>query len=230
MLILTLITGSAQFRYLGLTLREVLGKITQKGHAPGSVSPFQAVATALTSTAGVGNIAGVATAIAIGGSGALFWLWVSGVLSMCTKFAEIVIALHSRETDESGGWRGGAMYSLHKLGLPWLGTVFARSCIRYREHGGGHLGRGQPAREVRRIDTRHGRRPVAITAAVILGGIRRIGEVAEIMVPAMAPFCLVGGLAILIRYAAEFRARCGSLSRERSLAPRRLADSRGRRG
>src|ERR671915_2451714 len=125
-LLLTLITGGAQFRYLGLTLREVLGKIAQKGHAPGSVSPFQAVATALASTVGVGNIAGVATAISLGGPGALFWLWVSGVLGMCTKFAEIVVALHYREPDASGQMRGGAMYILRKgLGLPWLGTIFA---------------------------------------------------------------------------------------------------------
>ena len=124
--LLTIITGGIQFRYLPLALREVLGKITQKSSAPGEVSPFQAVATALASTVGVGNIAGVATAISIGGPGALFWLWVSGVLGMCTKFAEIVIALHYRETDAAGQMRGGAMYVLRKgLGMPWLGTIFA---------------------------------------------------------------------------------------------------------
>src|SRR5687767_8636114 len=125
-LLLTIATRGAQFRYLALTFREVLGKITQKELAPGSVSPFQAVATALASTVGVGNIAGVATAIAIGGPGALFWLWVSGVLGMCTKFAEIVIALHYREPDAAGQMRGGAMYVLRNgLGMPWLGTIFA---------------------------------------------------------------------------------------------------------
>src|SRR5918999_2691988 len=120
--LLTIVTGGAQFRYLGFALREVLGKITQKSAAPGEVSPFQAVATALASTVGVGNIAGVATAISLGGPGALFWLWISGVLGMCTKFAEIVIALHYRETDPAGQMRGGAMYVLRKgFGLPWLG-------------------------------------------------------------------------------------------------------------
>ena len=84
------------------------------------------MATALASTVGVGNIAGVATAISIGGPGSLFWLWVSGVLGMCTKYAEIVIALHYRETDSTGTMRGGAMYILKNgLGMPWLGTVFA---------------------------------------------------------------------------------------------------------
>src|SRR5918995_2997779 len=125
-LLLTILTGGVQFRYLGLTFREVLGRVMQKSTEPGTVSPFQAVATALASTVGVGNIAGVATAISIGGPGALFWLWVSGVLGMCTKFAEIVIALHYRETDAAGQMRGGAMYILRKgLGLPWLGAVFA---------------------------------------------------------------------------------------------------------
>ena len=73
-MVLTIVTGGVQFRYLGLTLREVLGKLRTRSVGPGSVSPFQAVATALASTVGVGNIAGVATAIAIGGPGALFWL------------------------------------------------------------------------------------------------------------------------------------------------------------
>src|ERR671912_661647 len=125
-LLLTILTGGVQFRYLGVALREVLGKITQKSTAPGEVSPFQAVATALASTVGVGNIAGVATAISIGGPGALFWLWVSGVLGMCTKFSEIVVALHYREPDAKGIMRGGAMYVLRKgLGLPWLASIFA---------------------------------------------------------------------------------------------------------
>src|SRR3990172_9275522 len=124
--LLTVLTGGVQFRYLALALREVLGKITQKSTAAGEVSPFQAVATALASTVGVGNIAGVATAISIGGPGALFWLWVSGLLGMCTKFSEIVVALHYREPDASGAMRGGAMYTLKKgLGLPWLGWIFA---------------------------------------------------------------------------------------------------------
>ena len=101
-LLLTVVTRAVQFRYLGFALREVLGKITQRGGGQGNVRPFQAVATALASTVGVGNIAGVATAIYLGGPGALFWLWVSGLLGMCTKFAEIVVALHYREADASG--------------------------------------------------------------------------------------------------------------------------------
>src|SRR5690606_22369119 len=112
--LLTVLTGAVQFRRLGFALREVLGKLRARGAGQGSVSPFQAVATALASTVGVGNIAGVATALYIGGPGALLWLWVSGLFGMCTKYAEIVVALHYREPDANGTMRGGAMYTLKK--------------------------------------------------------------------------------------------------------------------
>jgi AGCS family alanine or glycine:cation symporter len=206
-LLLTIVTRGPQFRYLGLTLREVLGRITQKGGAPGSVSPFQAVATALASTVGVGNIAGVSTAIAIGGPGAVFWLWVSGVLGMCTKFAEIVVALHYREPDSNGVLRGGAMYTLRRLGLPWLGTLFA-ALVSLAAFGIGNMVQANSVADSLRAS--FGVSPqvtgvvlALITAAVILGGIRRIGEVTEFLVPAMALFYLGGGLLILVRYAAE---------------------------
>ncbi|HRT58704.1 MAG TPA: alanine:cation symporter family protein, partial [Candidatus Paceibacterota bacterium] len=125
-LLLTVMTGAVQFRRLAFALREVLGKVAQRGGGQGDVRPFQAVATALASTVGVGNIAGVATAIGLGGPGAVFWLWVSGLLGMATKYAEIVVALHYREPDAQGAMRGGAMYVLKKgLGMPWFGSVFA---------------------------------------------------------------------------------------------------------
>jgi len=209
--LLTVLTGAVQFRYLGFALREVLGKITQKRAGPGSVSPFQAVATALASTVGVGNIAGVATAIAIGGPGALFWLWVSGVLGMCTKFSEIVIALHYREPDASGAMRGGAMYTLKKgLGLPWLGTIFA-GLVSLAAFGIGNMVQANSVSDS--LHASFGVEPwvtgivlALLTAAVILGGIRRIGEFTEILVPAMALFYLGGGLIILVRFAAEIPA------------------------
>jgi AGCS family alanine or glycine:cation symporter len=206
--LLTIITGGVQFRYLPLALREVLGKITQKSAGPGEVSPFQAVATALASTVGVGNIAGVATAISIGGPGALFWLWVSGVLGMCTKFAEIVIALHYRETDASGQMRGGAMYILRKgLGMPWLGTIFA-GLVAVAAFGIGNMVQANSV--AASLQASFGVSPAlsgivlaALTAAVILGGIKRIGQFTEYLVPFMALFYLGGGLFILVRYAAE---------------------------
>ena len=121
-----MLTGFGQVRRLGFSLKEVLGKLRQHGGGTGSVRPFQAVTTALAPTVGVGNIAGVATAIFMGGPGSVFWLWLSGLFGVATKYAEIVVALHYREPDDSGTMRGGAMYVLKKgLGLPWLGAVFA---------------------------------------------------------------------------------------------------------
>jgi AGCS family alanine or glycine:cation symporter len=205
--LLTVLTGAVQFRYLGFALREVLGKITQKSPGAGSVSPFQAVATALASTVGVGNIAGVATAIAIGGPGALFWLWVSGVLGMCTKFAEIVVALHYREPDANGIMRGGAMYTLRRLNLSWLGTIFA-ALVSLAAFGIGNMVQANSVSDSLRAT--FGVAPeitgivlALITAVVIVGGIKRIGEFTEYLVPAMALFYLGGGLIILVRYAAH---------------------------
>jgi AGCS family alanine or glycine:cation symporter len=210
-LLLTIVTGGAQFRYLGFALKEVLGKITQKSAGPGEVSPFQAVATALASTVGVGNIAGVATAISIGGPGALFWLWVSGVLGMCTKFAEIVIALHYRETDAAGQMRGGAMYILRNgLGMPWLGAIFA-ALVALAAFGIGNMVQSNSVAASLQasfgVDPRITGIVLAIlTAAVILGGIKRIGQFTEYLVPFMALFYLGGGLFILVRFASEIPA------------------------
>jgi alanine or glycine:cation symporter, AGCS family len=207
-ILLTILTGAVQFRYLGFALREVLGKLTQKSTGPGTVSPFQAVATALASTVGVGNIAGVATAISIGGPGSLFWLWVSGLLGMCTKFTEIVIALHYRERDETGTMRGGAMYTLKNgLGLPWLGTVFAL-LVSLAAFGIGNMVQANSVADSLRASfgitpSVTGLVMAVLSAAVILGGLRRIGEVTEILVPFMAIFYLGGGLVILIRFASE---------------------------
>jgi AGCS family alanine or glycine:cation symporter len=205
-LLLTIVTGVAQVRFLGRALAEVLGKITQKGSGEGSVSPFQAVSTALASTVGVGNIAGIGTAIAIGGPGSLFWLWVSGILGMCTKYAEIVVALHYRERDASGTMRGGAMYVLRKgLGLPWLGTLFALLTA-LAAFGIGNMTQANSVASA--MDATFavpvwvtGLVMVVLTAAVILGGIRRIGQVTEYLVPFMALLYLLGGWIILATHA-----------------------------
>ncbi len=206
-LLLTVITGGIQFRHLGTALGEVLGKLRQKTTDAGSVTPFQAVATALASTVGVGNIAGVATAIFIGGPGALFWLWVSGILGMATKFSEIVVALHYREPDASGTMRGGAMYTLKKLGLPWLGAAFAL-LTGLAAFGIGNMVQANSVAQV--LGASFGiSAPVVgiilivVTGAVILGGIKRIAQVTEYMVPFMALFYLAGGIIILILRAGE---------------------------
>jgi AGCS family alanine or glycine:cation symporter len=204
-LLLTILTGFVQFRRLGTSLREVLGKLFSRGRGDGTVTPFQAVATALASTVGVGNIAGVATAIFLGGPGALFWLWISGILGMCTKYAEIVIAMHYRERDEAGVMRGGAMYTLKKLGLPWLGSIFALLTA-LAAFGIGNMVQANSVAESLFTSFRIPHATTAIvlivlTAIVILGGLKRIGEVTSVLVPFMACVYLGGGLIILVTHA-----------------------------
>ncbi|HET9454675.1 MAG TPA: sodium:alanine symporter family protein [Gemmatimonadaceae bacterium] len=203
--LLTFVTGGVQFRRLPAALREVLGKLRTKATGEGTVTPFQAVATALASTVGVGNIAGVATAITIGGPGALFWLWVSGILGMATKFSEIVVALHYREPDATGVMRGGAMYTLKKRGLPWLGGIFA-ALTALAAFGIGNMVQANSVADS--LNASFGAsRPivgivlVVIAGAVILGGIKRIAAFAEYLVPFMAVVYITGGLFILVRYA-----------------------------
>jgi AGCS family alanine or glycine:cation symporter len=206
--LLTVLTGFVQFHRLGFALREVLGKIFTKGAGSGSITPFQAVATALASTVGVGNIAGVSTAIFIGGPGALFWLWVSGLLGMCTKYAEIVTAMHYRETDADGTMRGGAMYTLKKgLGLPWLGTIFALLTALAAFGIGNMVQANSVAASLTEsfgIDPRITAAVlIVLTAVVILGGIKRIGELTSVLVPFMAILYLGGGLVIILLHAAD---------------------------
>lgn len=205
-LLLTLLTGAVQFRRLGFALREVLGKVARRGGGKGDVRPFQAVATALASTVGVGNIAGVATAIAIGGPGAVFWLWVSGLLGMATKYAEITVALHHRETDASGTMRGGAMYVLKKgLGWPWLGGAFALLTA-LAAFGIGNMVQANSVADALKATFQiptwlTGLALVILTAVVILGGIKSIANVTQWLVPFMAVFYLGGAALVLVLHA-----------------------------
>ena len=205
-LYLTLLTRGVQFRWLGKALREVLGQIFTKTHAEGTVTPFQAVATALASTVGVGNIAGVSTAITLGGPGALFWLIVSGLLGMGTKFAEVVLAITYREQDDTGTHRGGAMYILKNgLKAPWLGGLFA-FLTALAAFGIGNMVQansvaesvkatfGVPAHVTAIVI-------VALTGVVILGGITRIADVTQILVPFMCLSYLLGAAVILVTHA-----------------------------
>jgi AGCS family alanine or glycine:cation symporter len=209
--LLTILTGAAQFRFLWRALKEVLGKLTQPGGGEGSVKPFQAVATALASTVGVGNIAGVATAIFLGGPGALFWLWVSGLFGMCTKYAEIVVSMHYRERDADGTMRGGAMYVLKNgLKLPWLGAIFAL-LTSLAAFGIGNMVQANSVAHALHAtfglsQSTTGIVLVVLAGAVILGGIKRIGKVTELLVPFMALFYLGGGIVILILHAEKLPA------------------------
>ena len=211
-IVLTFLTGGIQFRRLRTVFIEVLGPRRSRGD--GTVTPFQAVATALASTVGTGNIVGVATAVVLGGPGALFWLWVSGLFGMCTKFAEIVIALHYRERDTSGIFRGGAMYTLRNgLGLPWLGGLFALLTA-VAALGIGNMVQANSL--ANNLDASFGIAPeatglvlAAVTGLVILGGVRRIGEVAQVLVPFMTVVYLAGGTTILLIHLSEIPAAIG---------------------
>jgi alanine or glycine:cation symporter, AGCS family len=210
-LYLTLLTRGVQFLWLPRALREVLGKVFTKAHAEGTVSPFQAVATALASTVGVGNIAGVSTAITIGGPGALFWLIVSGLLGMGTKFAEIVLAITYRERDDRGTWRGGAMYILKNgVKAPRLGGFFALLTA-LAAFGIGNMVQANSVAES--VEATFGvPAPVSgivivvLTGIVILGGITRIAEVTQLLVPFMCLSYLLGAAIILVTYAGEIPA------------------------
>ena len=118
-----------QIRKFSYAMKTTIGRVFRKREASdGAMTPFQAVCTALAATVGTGNIAGVAGAIAIGGPGAVFWMWVSALLGMCTKFSEVTLAVHFRETNENGDLVGGPMYYI-KNGLGyqwrWLAVVFS---------------------------------------------------------------------------------------------------------
>ena len=128
-LYLSVRTGFVQLRKFGFAMKNTLGRVFQKTEAKeGAMTPFQAVCTALSATVGTGNISGVAGAIALGGPGAVFWMWVSALLGMCTKFSEVTLAVHFREKNEQGDYVGGPMYYI-KNGLKkhwmWLAYAFA---------------------------------------------------------------------------------------------------------
>ncbi len=209
--LLTVFTGGIQFRRLPLAFREVLGKLLQKDSGSGSVTPFAALATALASTVGVGNIAGVATAIFLGGPGALFWLLVSGIVGMATKFSEIVIALHYRERDASGVMRGGAMYVLSKgLKMPWLGAAFAL-LTSLAAFGIGNMVQANSVADAVLSSYGVPRQYTAIVLCVlvglvVLGGIQRIARITTVLVPFMCLLYLGGALVIVLRHVAEIPA------------------------
>ena len=213
-LFLTFWTGGIQFRRFGYAFREVLGKLFSKGDGTGTVTPFQAVATALASTVGVGNIAGVATAIHLGGPGALFWLLVSGLFGMCTKFCEIAIAMHYREKDADGTMRGGAMYVLKNgLKLPWLGAIFAL-LTSLAAFGIGNMVQANSVADALQssfgISVQvSGAILMVLVALVVLGGIRRIVEVTQYLVPFMCIVYILGGLVIILRNAGEIPGAIG---------------------
>ena len=205
-IVLTIATGGVQFRRFGFAVRQVFGG-RGADRAEGVVSPFKALATSLSATVGVGNIAGVSIAIATGGPGAVFWMFLTGIVGMATKFAEIAVALEYRQKDSSGSFRGGAMYVLSSgIRLPWLGLLFALFCA-LAAFGIGNM---TQANTVANVLAPLGIPPwttgvvlAGITALVVLGGIVRIAEVAAILVPGMCAIYMAGTLFVLLTHWGE---------------------------
>lgn len=195
-------------RKLGIALKKTIQayKVSIKGiygEEEGDIPAFQALTTALASTIGVGNIAGVGTAIAMGGPGAVFWMWVSAFLGMGTKYAEIVLSQTFREKDEDGNWRGGPMY-VYKNGLnaKWVGYLFAISMILVALVS---LNMMQVSSAATSLQTTFNIPPIVtavvltlFTWLVIFGGVKRLGKVTEIFVPIMAIIYIIGGIIVLL--------------------------------
>ena len=194
-----------QFRRFGYVMKNTVGSLFNKNlhkRDAGSVSPFQAVTTALAGTIGTGSIAGVATALVAGGPGAVFWMWVSALFGMVTKYSEIVLALKFREKNAEGANIGGPMYYIKNgLGVKWLAGVFAVfamiACI-----GTGNATQSNAISGV--LESNFGVLPLitgavltVIVAFVILGGVKRIATVNEKLVPVMAVFFVLAALAAL---------------------------------
>ncbi|AOY76882.1 alanine/glycine:cation symporter family protein [Clostridium formicaceticum] len=209
-------TNFLQVKEFSFTMKETLMKIFEKPDTDiteGDITPFQALATALAATIGTGNIAGVATAIALGGPGAIFWMWVSAFFGMMTKFAEVVLAIQYREKNEEGNWVGGPMYYIEKgLGLKWLAIVFSIFGALAAFGIGNMVQSNSVAAAMTTFNI-----PPAVTGAVlavaaalvILGGLKRIASVTERIVPFMAVFYIIGALIILIMHISEIPAAFG---------------------
>ena len=204
---LTLALKGIQFTTLLHSLYLALIKRREKGdEGDGDITHFQALMTALSATVGTGNIAGVATAIAIGGPGAMFWMWVTGLVGMATKYAEAVLAVKYREKDENGDMCGGPMYYItNGLGWKWMGTLFAIFAS-IAAFGIGNMVQSNSV-----ADAVHAtfNIPVGVTGIilmffvglVIVGGIKSIGKVTSVLVPIMIVFYVIGALIILIMHA-----------------------------
>lgn len=230
-LFLSFRTNFLQFRKFVFVTKNTIGSVFSKNQHnkdQSGVSPFQAVATAMAGTIGTGSIAGIATAIVSGGPGAVFWMWVSALLGMITKYSEIVLSLKYREKNEKGQWVGGPMYYIKNgLGLKWLAALFAifamLACL-----GTGNATQSNSISIA--LESTLGISPwisgivlAVLVAAVILGGMRRISSVNEKLVPFMAVFYVVcsviaivlniekvpAAFALIFKEAFNFRAASG---------------------
>ena len=216
-LVLSVRTGFLQIRKFPYAMKITLGRMLKKKEASdGAMTPFQAVCTALAATVGTGNIAGVAGAIAIGGPGAIFWMWISALLGMCTKFSEVTLAVHFREVNADGEYVGGPMYYIKNgLAKHWhfLAYLFAAFGV-LTVFGTGNatqvntittaidsalfnynvIGEGS----VKTLNLIIGIVLAILIALILLGGIKRIGQVTERLVPFMAVLYILLALGTIV--------------------------------
>ena len=216
-LLLSIRTGFLQIRKFPYAMKVTIGRMLKKREASdGALTPFQAVCTALAATVGTGNIAGVAGAIAIGGPGAVFWMWISALLGMCTKFSEVTLAVHFREKNAEGDLVGGPMYYI-KNGLKkqwhWLAYLFAafgvltvfgtgnatQVYIITREIDSSLYNYGVISEQnVSTLNLVIGIILAVLIGLILLGGIKRIGQVAEKLVPFMAVIYIILAIGVVI--------------------------------
>ena len=211
----TIGTGAVQFRRFGYAMKNTIGKMFKKSEAePGAVTPLQAVTTALAATVGTGNIVGTSQAIALGGYGAIFWLWLAALLGMVIKFAEVTLSVRFREKDEKGDWVGGPMYYI-KNGLgpkwKWLAVLFCIFAI-LASFGIGNMSQANSIMDsiknailafnpdvtnTAAIEWGVGIFLAVVTAAVLFGGIKRIGAVTEKFIPFMSALYIIFTLIVI---------------------------------
>lgn len=204
----TLRTGFFQFIGFGTIMRNTLGKMWDKGKGKGGMSPFQAATTALASTVGMGNVAGVATAIAMGGPGAIFWMWLFALLGMISKVVEVTLAVHYRNVNPDGTTLGGPMYYVEKgLGMTWLAKLISFGLFVNAILAAGLL---QPHTVGRAFLSSYNIDPyitcgllAIVTGVTVIGGVKRIGKVCETMVPFMSVVYII---AAVILFAVNARA------------------------
>jgi AGCS family alanine or glycine:cation symporter len=203
---LTVLLRGLQFRMLLPALYVAFGPASLRQGGEGIISNRSALWTALAATVGTGNIAGVATAVALGGPGAVFWMWVSGLFGMALKFSEALLGVHYRVKDSDGQWRGGPMYYLcHGAKAPWLGMVFAAALALATLSIGGMVQSNSIADA---MASGFGVRPtlvglvvVACAGIIMFGGLKRIAHTADILVPLkISVYAITGTVVLLANY------------------------------
>ena len=216
-LYLSIGTGFIQIRKFGYALKSTIGRMFHKTDAgEGSITPFQAVCTALAATIGTGNIAGVAGAIAIGGPGAVFWMWISALLGMCTKFSEVTLAVHFRERNAQGDYVGGPMYYIKNgLGKKWMWLAYIYAffgvCAVFGTGNATQVNTITAAINTALINYKLlnadsvgacnliiGIFIAIIVALILIGGIKRIGRVSEKLVPVMALLYVILAIGLIV--------------------------------